>query len=680
MNQSLDQSAGRRRFHYHLRFQILPGPRAKADARSLAAFCRTHGIEEAVLFFAAEEWNNGLLSRRDEERWFKTVQQTKKILEAHGIVTSLNPWMTALHCDRGRRFPKDRRFAPMVSPSGAVSRACASFDDPRWRHYLARLYGRFARLGFRVIWIEDDFRFHNHAPLDWGGGFEPAVLARFSRAVGRKVSRAAALKAILKAGRPHPWRKIWMANWRALHLEVARGLASAVSRNMPGETRLGLMSSHPAVHSVEGRRWLRLFAALSIKGQVAHRPHYAPYGEAAGREKPYSSMMLDLQRQLRPPGAEAAPEVENFPFTAWSKPDAQTWAEMALCNFFGADALLLDLFPFSGNRPQEEPGIGRMLKKSRPGLDWIAARFTPEWQTAGVGLPWREDAAERIRLPPKANLSSLEADPFAGGFLLANYGIPVSLRPGKINALFGRLAWVFDDRQIRALLAGGLILDGESAHILQQRGFGQQLGCEISGLVEREQDSFAIEMIAQSFPGIRRGFYLNANLGACMAQIQPGRNAAEWSTLLRPDRRRFGAAMLAFRNSLGGKVVIYAAPNPAGLAASDCRRRLARQAVQFAAGGQWAAPRVAGGPYLLPIFFRHKSGAKLAIYNGGVDPVIPEVEAPRDFGRPRTTTILAPLAAPRPAGSKRLHRGRCGAWVLNQPLPHHGFAVLEWQP
>lgn len=672
------KSSTRRSAHYHLRFQILPGPRVAADARALATFCRSHGVEEVVLFFAAEEWNNGLLSRREEDRWFNAVRSAKEILDRAGIVTSLNPWMTVLHCDRGRTFPKDRPFSPTVSPLGEVAKASASFNDPRWRRYVTRLYGRFARLGFRIIWVEDDFRFHNHAPLFWGGGFEQSILDRFSKSLGRKVSRPELVKAILKPGRPHPWRKLWMATWRAIHLEVARELAAAVARNMPGETCLGLMTSGPATHSVEGRRWKDFFAAFSINGKVAHRPHYGPYTEAAGREKPYSVMMLDLQKQFRPAGAESAPEVENFPFTTWAKPDAQTWSEMALCNFFGSDALLLDVFPFSGNQPQADPGVCALLKQSRPSLDWISARFSPDWQTTGVGLPWREDAEERAHLPPGANMYGFYSLPFSGGFFHLNYGIPTCFQSGPVSALFGQVASVLDDSQINALLARGLILDGDSAQILQNRGFGDLLGCEVRAMVDREADSYAVEQIIRPAPGVLRGFYMNANLVSRMALIEPHREAVEWSTLLRPDQSRFGAAMTVFRNRLGGRVVTYATPNPASLAGHDSRRLMAQAAVRFAAGPKWDALTVCGGSYLIPILFRRGSAARLVIYNGGVDPAIPMWEGNRTWGRPSSIHVLAPLGQPQPAKARKVACPGGAGWTLDRPLPHHGFAVCEW--
>lgn len=664
----------RRSAHYHLRFQILPGPRVAADARALAAFCRSHGIEEVVLFFAAEEWNNGLLSRRDEEHWFKAVRTAKTILDRAGLVTSLNPWMTSLHCARGRTFPRDRPFSPTVSPLGETSKACASFDDPRWRRYVTRLYGRFARLGFRIIWVEDDFRFHNHAPLFWGGGFEPSILRRFSKAVGRKVTRPELVRALLKPGKPHPWRKIWMATWRTIHLEVARELADAVARNRPGETCLGLMTSGPAAHSVEGRRWKDFFAAFSIQGKVAHRPHYGPYTEAPGREKPYSVMMLDLQKQFRPAGTESAPEVENFPFTTWSKPDAQTWSEMALCNFFGSDALLLDVFPFSGNRPQEDPGICAMLKQSRPSLDWISARFTPDWETVGVQLPWREDAEERAHLPPGANMYSFYSLPFSGGFFHLNYGVPVCFKASPVSALFGQVASTLDDSEIQALLSRGLILDGDSAWILQNRGFGDLLGCRVKALVDREAEAYAVEQTLRNPAGIRPGFNFNANLVPRMARIEPHRDAGEWSRLLRPDGSRFGSALSVFRNRLGGRVVTYATPNPAALAGHDVRRLLAQAAVRFAAGPRWPVWTVRGGAYLIPIQFQRGSTSRLVIYNGGVDPATPIWDGGREAARPTSVTLLAPLARPSTARAMKIGAG----WTLDRPIPHHGYLVCEW--
>jgi len=663
---------------YHLRFQVIPGPNAERDARALARFCTEHGVEEVVLFFAAEEWNNGLLSADEEDLWFDTVKRAKGILDSAGIAVSLNPWMTVLHTDRGRRFPVDCSFKPMVSPLGETSQACASFADTAWRRYVWDLYGRFAALGFRVIWVEDDFRYHNHAPLTWGGGFEPEVLERFARKVGRNVTRREVVAAILKPGEPHPWRALWMETWREIQLEVARGFAEAIAEGAPGPTRLGLMSSHPSSHSAEGRDWHALFDALSINGKVAHRPHYAAYGDSPGKSRGYSIMMLDVQRGFRPADCEVAPEVENFPFTAWNKSDSQTWSEMALCMFYGSDALLLDLFPFSGNPADEEPQIGGMLDRSRPALEWIAARFPKGLETRGVGIPWKEDAQAHVRTGAGRSLSEWNATSFEPGNLLLPYGVPVSARPQPANAVFGSLAWAFDDEEVLRMLSGGLLLDGASAEILHRRGFAEHIGVEFRGWANRDESAYSLEVTASEEAGVRRGLYFNANTHPRLALLEPQDGAVEWTTILTPTRERLGSGMIVFENALGGRVVMIAAPNPAGLPRSYHRQTITQNAVRFLGGGTFAFALITGGPDLMPMHFEGEGMRRVVVFNGSPDPARPVVRVDGARTKPGALTVLAPLSKPVRVDCT-IDRGRHGITVVPQAeVPYHGYLVVEW--
>ncbi len=661
---------------YHLRFQILPGARVEADARALARFCKAHGVEEVVLFFAAEEWNNGLLSAADEDRWFDALSRAVPILRKAGVVCSLNPWMTTLHCARGRRFPADRAFAPMVSPLGEVSQACASFACPSWREYVYNLYGRFAKLGFRVLWVEDDFRIHNHGPLTWGGGFEPLVIERFEKKIGRKTSREEVLAAITQPGGPHPWRALWMETWREMQLEVAAGLSAAVAANAPGGSKLGLMSSSPATHSIEGRDWQKLFAALSVNGQVAHRPHYAGYSESVGRGHFYCIAMLDAQRAFRPAGCEVAPELENFPFTRWTKSDAQTWTQMAVALLFGSDAILLDIFPFSANPADREPEIGEMLDRSRPGLEWIAARFTPDLATSGVGLPWKQDAQAHVRTRAAGDLKALDADFLAAGAWLLSYGVPTACRRQPVNAVFGSLAWAFSDGEWREMLAGGVMLDGVSADVLCQRGFGDLIGVDMTAWLERERSTYAIERVAAKECGAPLGHCFNMNLLPRVAALEPRPDAVEWTTLITPEEKRIGAATVVFANKLGGRVFVHAAPNPAQLPMDYHRQRIVQSAVRFAAG-KAPLPLVTGGPHLMPMHFAGESREYFVVYNGGVDPAAPAIEWPGRTAPAVKATLLAPLAKPK-AAKVTVAKTRGGHDIASQAaVPYHGYLVLE---
>lgn len=663
---------------YHLRFQILPDTHAPTEARALARFCQAHGIEEVALFFAAEEWNNGLLSRAEEDRWFQSIAGIKRVLDKAGIAVSLNPWMTVLHAARGREFPKDRRFQPMVSPEGVTFHGVASIADPRWQRYIGALYGRFATLGFRVIWVEDDFRYHNHGFGVWGGGFEELVLRRFSRKIGRRVTRGDVVKKILQPGRPHPWRALWMENWRAIHLQAAAFIAQSVASQAPTKTRLGLMSSHPSQHSIEGRDWQSLFRALRIDGEVAHRPHYAGYTDWCGKEEAYAIMMLDRQRQFRPAQCEVAPEVENFPFTHWTKSDALTWAEMAFCLFHGSDSLLLDLFPFSGNRPQAEPHIGRLLDRSRPALEWISARFDRSFQTNGVGLLWREDAASHVRTENGVSLDELSVPPFGGGEFLLSYGVPVSAHPQPVSILFGTLTWALDDTTLRQLLAGGLWLDGQAAHILCRRGYARFLGLSSARLVGREEAAYSVERVVSRETGVASGFHFNHNLQPRVAQLQPADGAREWTSLLTAEGKRFGSAITTFTNKLGGKVATLAACTPADLPRSYQKQTIVHRLLDFLSARDRPIPRVSGAPHLLPIHFSNGSQRFIVVFNGSPDPATPVIALGKVQTQKVTATILTPLGIPASAKCA-VHRHGAGAVVESQTaLPYLGFLVLEY--
>ncbi len=673
-----------KKIKYHLRFQVVPGDDVAADARILAAFCLKHGIEEVVLFFAGEEWNNGLLSVKEEDMWFDTVGKSREILESKGISVSLNPWMTVLHTDRGRSFPADRRFKPMVSPWGEKSRACASFADRNWQKYISNLYGRFARLGFRVMWVEDDFRYHNHAPLTWGGGFEKGMCERFSRRIGKKVTRQEILENILRPGRPHPWRTKWMGVWKEAQLEAARGIADAVKKNSPVRTKLGLMSSTPWMHSIEGRRWEELFDSLSIDGDVAHRPSFASYCDSLGKSKVYSAMSLAMQKNFRQLSYEVAPEVENFPFTAWSKSDVTTWADMSFALFFGSDALLLDLFPFTGNRADEEPGIGDMLDRSHEALSWIAGRFSKEHNLHGIGIPWKQNAAELVRTEKGEHLNELAVDTMPAWEFLLSYGIPACAGLQDVNFLSGNAAWIFDDGEIAEMLKGGLLLDGISARILCARGFGRQIGVEYKRTLAREESTYSMEVVTCGDSGARKGFSCSVNLMPEFNVFEPVGGAVTWSEIITPGRERVGAGITLSENSSGGRTVVFTSEILDGgrlayqkPSMSFQRQAMVQNAIRYLYNDGIPVPLVTGGPYLLPMYFRKRGEGFLVVFNGSPDPAPVSVEI-KDKRIPENTTLLRPLE--KPVSMKLIQlkkRGGNTAHWKSKAIPYMSFMVVK---
>ncbi|MDH6139889.1 hypothetical protein P3T35_001889 [Kitasatospora sp. GP30] len=659
---------------YHLRFQLHPGPDTAEHAAELAAFCREAGIDEAVLLLGAEELYAGHPFGTAEDRLYDTAATAAKILGDAGLGISLNPWVTAGHADRGRT---DRLgFAPVVGPDGTVAASQASFACPRWRAWIAAHYARYADLGFRVLWLEDDFRYHNHAPLPWGGGFEPLMLERFARLAGEEVTREQLVAAITAPGEPHPWRALLQRVWRTAQLEAAAEVAAAVAERSGGRTQLGLMSSEPGVHSVEGRDWRALFEALGIDRQVSHRPHFARYGDAPGRELSFSVWMLELQRALRPRHVRSEPEIENWPHTAWSKSDTQTWSELVAAQLAGSHAMFLNVHPMQSGRAQRFPRVADMLRRSRPALDWLAERQPGEPHTHGVGLAVHQGAAAQVRTTRGGDLAELAVDPGPAADFLLRYGVPVTAEDAPVRVLFGQLAWAFDDDELRRMLAGGLLLDGTAAHILTQRGFAELIGATVAELAGREEPSasgpYALEQVVRpSDEG--RGAFLSVNVQPALARLLPATDAEVWTEILTPDRQTWGAGRYVFTNELGGRVGVLAATAVELLPFDDDGQRLVHAMVRYLEGETPTLPLVTGGPHLIPHLTRTDDGWSLAVANGSADPARPRVVLPGGWDS-TVSTLLAPLAEPVAA----LATVDGPTLELGQDLPHRGWLVVDW--
>ncbi|MFC8127183.1 hypothetical protein [Streptomyces sp. NPDC057302] len=664
----------RRRARYHLRFQLRPGDDIAERAGNLTKVCQENEVAEVVLLIGAEEAYTGHLAAEQELSWYETVAQAREVLSAGGVDVSLNPWVTVGHADRGRR---DRLgFAPMVSPTGKPAAAQASFACPTWRSWLYAHYGRFAQLGFRVLWVEDDFRFHNHAPLDWGGGFEPLMMERLSRLAGQEVTRDEVVAAVTRPGPPHPWRALLQQVWHTAQLEVAEGLAQAVREHSAGRSQLGLMSSNPSAHSVEGRDWDALFNALSIERRVTQRPHFAPYSDAPARSLSAALWSLEAQRVLRPPHVACEPEIENWPHTAWSKSDTQTWSEMVTAQLCGSDALLLNVHPSSAERAEQFPRVDALLRRSRPALDWFAARRTEQAVPIGVGLPWRPDTAAHLTTV-EGTLQELAADPTATADYLLGYGVPVTAGPSPVQALFGRCTDAFSDDELHTMLRGGLLLDGEAALRLTDRGFADLIGVRATQLCARDEQArpgpYAVEQVTAEAT-TDAGAYLSVDVQPALARLESQPDAHVVTQILTPEGHAWGVGRCHFVNALGGRVAVLAATAPAQLARSDKGQRLLHATVRFLEGDRPGLPLVHGAPHLIPHAARTGDILRLAVANGSADHSHPLIDLPATPDTMRAT-LLAPLADPAPATTTEVD----GLRRLEPALPHRGWAVLEWR-
>jgi hypothetical protein len=628
--------------------------------------------DEIMLFFFAEELNDGHDTLERIDQWIEHSRPYRQALQEAGVALSLNPWHSLLHTDRFRQRKPDQRWQGMVDQHGTECTAVVCPLDADWRAYYAETLRRYAREHFRVIWIDDDIRFHNHGPLDWGGCFCPLHVAEFNRRYGLQATRAAIVANCTAPGEPHPWRAMWMDMWDDTQLALITNWRNIVEAE---GCRLGLMSSEMGQHAAEGRYWERWWQAFGGDQPPVHRPHFWGYGECAGADLPEFIMRLDQNRSIQPEAIESDPEIECFNYGRWNKPFRQIGAQMALAHILGSTGLNISLYDFMGNDPDDEPERAEFLCAWRPTLDWLADQFPMSLQPMGIGVPWSQEMGRRKHTDGSGNWQSLVCSTRGWGRWLMGAGLACTARPAPaVNAIAGPVAWSCTDEQLHAWLAQGLLLDGGAAHILLQRGFGPHIGVRDGRMITQADACYSVEECRDPAFSLRTGAGISVNAGPYAATIfqgdlLPGVRLA--SMLCNPTHEDVGHGLTLFENALGGRVAIVPwQPHDFVVAMTIQRAVQLRNTLRYLAGNSTLGA-AEGGPWLTPQFLTDGTIWRGAVWNTSPDAI-------------RAITLTLPEGMPVPTaavhvdgeGQRHAAQLRDGQLQLDRPLHQWEFVVL----
>lgn len=466
---------------YSLRIGICPDFLAEEKFSQLEEFCAQAGINDVQFFINMEEVNDGHLTMEETRPWLEMLAGFLPRLKQRGITVSLNPWITTLHTDRGRTLKPGQNFTTMTDFRGRAAEAVACPLDPAFRQYIAGMYAEYAKLGFDVIWVEDDFRIHNHAPLEWGGCFCPLHMREFEKRLGHPITREEFVKRMTAPGEPTPERIVWLDTMRETMNDFARLLGDAVHQVAPN-TRVALMSSAPQNHAIEGRSWETVLRNFSGGLRPLDRPHLPAYNEVSGRQ-----YCLEFQRYSRltaallPPDTEKWPELDNLPHTRFSKSHAFSGLEMESTLALCAEGVTINIFDMIGNGIAPEEHNDRPLRELKPYLEGVRSLNAHTADEQGVCVLVNPDTVYTLHCAGGEGPGALMPWQTFWAEYLSALGIANRIgtepRPGETVALFGQVLRSMTPDQVRYLAAKhSLLLDGESAEILLEMGCGDLAG------------------------------------------------------------------------------------------------------------------------------------------------------------------------------------------------------------
>lgn len=552
-------------FRIILRYAVDPENALEENLLQLQRFAQESTLNEVMFLVAPEERSSGHPTIAQSEPWMEGMLRAKDLLAQLGVEVSVNPWTTTYHSGRGRKLQAGQDFRLMVGETGRENGMTACPLDETWQAYLCEYFSWIAReLEPVALWVEDDWRLHNHGPeMGYGGCFCESCMNRFSLQVGRQISRQELVEKITRPGPPQALRAEWIRFAQVSLRQPAERLQSALKLVRP-EMRIGFMTSLPDVHSIEGRDWNQLLEVWSGEGQrPLIRPHMPPYTE----EAPIITSPGCPRQTIAnlDSSADIYPELENSPRCGqYSVSHAYSLWEIYNAIAFGSRGITINHFDNMGMNTLYDRGFGKAIGRHRRAFDALMKLKIDDRQSLGVRVLFSPEVACHKRTEQSGSLKELKADSIAWSRVFYALGIAHSftrsLDAGEeaVFAVSDQTLRCFSDEELRKLLGKNLILDLPSLEILVERGFGSAAGVDSVERVKLQDEAYSIEEVSSDFIGTLEGG-VKARMCAqrCadpIGKIRYLSGARLLSTILNGSLEALFPASAIYENQWGGRI------------------------------------------------------------------------------------------------------------------------------
>ena len=663
-------------FQYIFRFCCDPGFNDVEEIEALNRYVDEAAIDDVAIFANVEEINTGHMSFEEQDVFLAMMEQVRDLMAQKGITISVNHWHSVMHADLGKQFAPDQPFRPMVDIHGNKADLCVCPLCENWQSYIGQIYARYAKLDPSILWVEDDFRLHNHDPLVWGGCFCDEHMKLYSEKAGKALTREEFLAGVLQSGMPHPYRQIWLDVARETMLSAARAISSAV-REVSANPKVGLMSSVPYVHAAEGRDWHAILNTLA-GGQVpVNRIHLPGYQETVPHTYLNNLNMVSMMnRDMIPANTEVYPELENFPFSLHSKSRRFTRFQLLSGLPLNLSGITIDLYDLNGNGIVFEDGYQHMLKEVKPYMNELTRMGVFKGQRKGVKVLYSPRASYYIHTDKGERMEELYPQECFWGGLLPSMGIPMAycdhIPEHEFVAVSGQALRDFSKEAVIALFEKNfVILTGDAAETLLDLGLGYLAGMESAKWVKQDNGTYAFEQVTNG--KIYRG-RKNARASAIVVcsdvldvTYAPDAEVNEYSAMYDSFRRR----TLPCQCVVNKKVLVYpyghfGAPGHIPVMLLNALRQEILQDVLLEANAPF--PMVQGNAYLQPHYLSCPDGEYLYLVNGSSDAV--ETVRLAGVNLPKTLAV-------RHSADPELREVSCENNQMALPIPNMETVLLK---
>ncbi|MBO7721697.1 MAG: hypothetical protein J6T01_04735 [Kiritimatiellae bacterium] len=491
----------------------------------------------------------GFPAKAKADMLVESYRKTRKLLEGSDV--RLGALIQSVMGHWARVDEKIEPWMRTVTIRGEVYRFCPL--DPAFRAYIRDFVKRIAAEKPSFVLGDDDIHMYDECFCD-------LHRAEFNRRTGRSCG-AEEFRKIVKAS------KVGDADYKAF-FDLQRETVTGVCR-LIREAIDEVDPSVPAgmcMSGIEYRFIGDLSRAIAAKGQrpLMRIANDAGYNEFDRETFAYLVRHTAEYEALYGRDFTLLDESDTFPQNLWNKSGSNLKTKLAVAFMCGVDGgLLWYTCAHRWGHPVTENYI-RAFEDNLARFKTLKA-FADESKAVGFTVPvqtnypgWHFDGRGIGDFVPGIDW---------GGYMAANFGVPfrcsVSLDDGGVYAIAGAASVErFTDAEIRRLLSGRLLVDGDAVRALAARGFSRHLGLT----VENRKINYVNERSADG-----KRYYPLRLIEEHPVPTLVESEGAEVLTWLEfqsyggaPDRRRVAPATVYFENQLGGRVLSAAYTLDAG--------------------------------------------------------------------------------------------------------------------
>ena len=426
------------------------------------------------------------------------VEQARKL----GYRVGINILTSIGHHEENLANSLKGDYTPMTNIEGEICRGSFCPNDENMREYIKAIYQMTVDANPDYIWIDDDVRF-GHMPIGYGC-FCDKCLEIFEEESGTKYTRENLKKALNEGSVDEKLkiRKAWLQHNRNTisHLfELIEKTVHEINPKMP----LGFMTGDRFFEGYDFDNWAKILSGPEHI-PVMWRPGGGYYNDE--NNKGLIGKSHDIGRQVSVLPKEVVTiesEIENFPYQRLKK--AENIVVLEACSHIAAGctgAAFNVLSMYDEPLTEYEPLVAR-LKQARPFFDLLASTLGRSSIT-GVQTFWNKDSYATGKLD-NGNWTN------SGNPLVSHefydIGLPTCYSNDKatVTILGKDNIYALSKEEIKKLLAGGVYMDAETLQQLNDMGFGELTGFEVTGEERNDRiEKFSDNPLNGEFAGRER--------------------------------------------------------------------------------------------------------------------------------------------------------------------------------